>query len=142
LRTDDGERWSLNVQPVVPITLNEDWNVISRTILPIIDKNIGSEQWAIGPTVVALKQTAAGWTYGALRNHLVSVAGDDDRADVNATFSRPFLSKALCKGRTVTLNLESAYDFENHEWSVPFNTSYSKVTKIGGQMLGFAGGFQ
>ena len=33
---DDGEKWQLNVQPVVPIELNEDWNVISRTILPVV----------------------------------------------------------------------------------------------------------
>lgn len=26
----------LNIQPVVPITLNEDWNLITRTILPIV----------------------------------------------------------------------------------------------------------
>jgi len=32
----DGERTLLNFQPVVPITLNEDWNVISRTIVPIV----------------------------------------------------------------------------------------------------------
>lgn len=32
---DDGERLTVNFQPVVPISLNEDWNVISRTILPI-----------------------------------------------------------------------------------------------------------
>jgi len=33
---EDGEKWLLNVQPVVPIELNEDWNVISRTILPVV----------------------------------------------------------------------------------------------------------
>ena len=33
---EDGYRATLNFQPVVPITLNEDWNLISRTILPII----------------------------------------------------------------------------------------------------------
>ena len=33
---DDGDRWLLNVQPVVPITLNEDWNLISRTIVPVV----------------------------------------------------------------------------------------------------------
>lgn len=26
----------LNVQPVIPINLNRDWNLITRTILPII----------------------------------------------------------------------------------------------------------
>ena len=31
----DGFHYFMNVQPVIPITLNEDWNLISRTILPI-----------------------------------------------------------------------------------------------------------
>jgi hypothetical protein len=26
----------LNVQPVIPIHSNEDWNVITRTILPLV----------------------------------------------------------------------------------------------------------
>lgn len=33
---DDGYRATLNIQPVVPISLNEQWNVISRTIVPLI----------------------------------------------------------------------------------------------------------
>ncbi len=33
---DDGERVTLNIQPVIPITLNNDWNIISRTIVPVI----------------------------------------------------------------------------------------------------------
>jgi hypothetical protein len=32
----EGERWLLNVQPVVPFDLNADWNIISRTILPVV----------------------------------------------------------------------------------------------------------
>ena len=35
---DDGTRTTLNVQPVVPFELNDEWNLISRTILPIIDQ--------------------------------------------------------------------------------------------------------
>ena len=183
----DGERFTLNIQPVVPISLNDDWNVISRTILPLIaqddvigndsqsgtgdtiqslffspkkptaagwiwgvgpafllptasDDDLGSEQWGIGPTAVALKQTADGWTYGALVNHLVSVAGGDDRADLNATFLQPFLSKGFPGGRTATFNLESTYDWESEAWNVPVNVMYSKVTKIGNQLVSFAGG--
>ena len=183
----DGERWQLNIQPVAPFHLNEDWNVISRTILPVIDQEdvvpgesdsgigditqslffspkkptssgwiwgvgpafllptasddaLGAEQWAIGPTAVALKQTESGWTYGALTNYLVSVAGDEDRDDVNALFLQPFLSKALGRGQTVTLNFESTYDFEGDAWNVPFNATYSKVTLIGKQRVSFAGG--
>jgi len=182
--TGDGDRWQLNAQPVIPITLNEDWNVISRTILPIIYQDVppggsdsgigditqslffspkkptasgwilgvgpafllptaskdvlGTEQWGIGPTAVALKQTGGGWTYGALVNHLVSVAGEDDRADLNATFLQPFLSKGFSGGRTATINIESTYDWEGEAWNVPLNVSYSKVTRIGNQMVSFA----
>jgi hypothetical protein len=39
---DQGPRhvtqWNLNVQPVIPISLNEDWNLITRTIVPIINQ--------------------------------------------------------------------------------------------------------
>lgn len=33
---EDGNRETLNIQPVVPISLNDDWNLISRTIMPVI----------------------------------------------------------------------------------------------------------
>jgi hypothetical protein len=36
---EQGSIIRINVQPVIPISLNDDWNVISRTILPIIDQN-------------------------------------------------------------------------------------------------------
>jgi hypothetical protein len=33
--TGNAFRYTLNVQPVIPISLNNDWNLITRTILPI-----------------------------------------------------------------------------------------------------------
>ena len=36
----NGRRFQLNFQPVVPMSLNPDWTVISRTIVPIVDQNI------------------------------------------------------------------------------------------------------
>jgi hypothetical protein len=35
---DDGWKYQLNIQPVVPISISEDWNVISRTILPLVSQ--------------------------------------------------------------------------------------------------------
>lgn len=35
---DNQVQWVLNVQPVIPIKLNDDWNVITRTIVPIINQ--------------------------------------------------------------------------------------------------------
>jgi len=52
----NGERYTLNIQPVIPFTLNEDWNLITRTIVPVvyqddvlIDGN--STQFGLGDTV-------------------------------------------------------------------------------------------
>ena len=35
---NDTTHWDLNVQPVIPITLNKDWNLITRTIVPIMNQ--------------------------------------------------------------------------------------------------------
>src|SRR5262245_62894389 len=32
----DAMRYTLNVQPVIPFSLNRNWNLITRTIMPII----------------------------------------------------------------------------------------------------------
>ena len=71
---DAGERYTLNIQPVVPIDLNPDWNVISRTILPVTmqdDILPGSgDQFGIGDIVQSAffspkAPTASGWIWGA-----------------------------------------------------------------------------
>jgi len=174
---DDGFRYLLNFQPVAPFSLNEDWNLISRTIVPVIsqedmigtssqsglgdivqscffspkaptesgwiwgagpvfllptasDDLLGQEKFGLGPTAVVLKQEN-GWTYGALVNHIWSVAGDDDRADVSATFLQPFLSYTTKKQTTFTLNLESTYDWERSQWTVPINAMVAQLLKVG-----------
>ena len=33
---DDGFGWTLNIQPVIPFRLNDDWTLITRTIVPIM----------------------------------------------------------------------------------------------------------
>jgi hypothetical protein len=36
---EGGDKFTLNVQPVIPFAITDDWNVISRTILPITSQN-------------------------------------------------------------------------------------------------------
>lgn len=71
---DDGERWTLNIQPVVPIELNDEWNAISRTILPIVSQHDiypgAGSQFGTGDLVQSLffspkAPTASGWVWGA-----------------------------------------------------------------------------
>jgi hypothetical protein len=36
---DDGHKHYLNIQPVVPVKLNAEWNVVVRTIMPVISQD-------------------------------------------------------------------------------------------------------
>jgi hypothetical protein len=37
--TGEGMQATTNIQPVLPFDLSDDWNLISRTILPLIDQH-------------------------------------------------------------------------------------------------------
>ncbi|BCD96848.1 transporter [Marinagarivorans cellulosilyticus] len=179
---DKGTRTTINIQPVAPFELNEDWNIISRTILPLVNQKdiypgagsqtglgdvvqsvffspkaatasgwiwgagpvayiptatddlLGAKKWGGGGTAVALKQSGS-WTYGALTNHIESFAGDDDRADISATFIQPFLNYTNSKGVSYVLQTESTYDWKGKEWTVPVQAGVSKVFNFGGQAV-------
>lgn len=183
----DGTKSTLNIQPVAPFSINERWNVISRTILPVIDQHdvspgsgsttgigditqslffspakppssgliwgagpvfliptgsedeLSAKKWAIGPTIVLLKQQKA-LSFGMLANHLWSVAGDDDRGDISSTFFQPFISHTTKTAWTYGVNIESSYDWKAEAWSVPINLTIAKMQKIGGKPMSITGG--
>jgi hypothetical protein len=69
---DDGFRYTLNFQPVIPISISEDFNLIIRTIVPIIaqdDVIPGTSQGGLGDIVQSFffspKKPVAGWDRGA-----------------------------------------------------------------------------
>jgi hypothetical protein len=184
---NEGERAYLNIQPVIPVSLNDDWTMISRTILPVIWQDdiagpsgeqfglgditqslffspkkpgpsdiiwgvgpaflvptathdlLGGGKWGAGPTAVVLKQID-GWTVGALANHIWSFAGDDERSDISSTFLQPFISYTTSDAWTFGLNLESTYNWETEDWSVPINFTVAKLTKISEQPVSFTVG--
>ena len=35
---EKGTLYVLNIQPVIPIDVNKDWNIITRTILPVVSQ--------------------------------------------------------------------------------------------------------
>jgi len=83
---DEGSRMTMNLQPVVPISLNDDWNLISRTILPVInqeDISPGSgDQFGLGDTVQSLwaspkEPSERGWIWGVGAAFLLPTATDD-----------------------------------------------------------------
>ncbi|SEI87785.1 hypothetical protein SAMN05192553_101661 [Cyclobacterium xiamenense] len=175
-----GSRYTMNFQPVIPMSIGEDWNLIARAIVPIVAQNnvfgesgsqsglgdvlisgffspkeptsggliwgvgpaflvptasntlLGTEKFGLGPTAVALKQ--AGMTsFGALINHLWSVAGDVDRSDINATFFQPFIAQNFPGGKALTLNTEVTRNWGAGSTSGTINFVGSQVFTIGSQ---------
>ncbi|MCC6764031.1 MAG: transporter [Deltaproteobacteria bacterium] len=56
-RSSDGFKYTLNVQPVIPIPLGQHWNLISRTIAPVIHQDDlvpNTEQFGLGDVVQSL----------------------------------------------------------------------------------------
>lgn len=83
---DKGDRFVLNVQPVIPISINEDWNLISRTIIPLMSQdNIfpgAGSQSGFGDIVQSVffspkAPTASGWVWGAGPVFVLPAATDD-----------------------------------------------------------------
>lgn len=81
-----GEKWLINVQPVIPFSMNDDWNLISRTILPIIDQSGYTDdnfnQSGLGDTVQSLwlspvEPSSSGWIWGTGAALLFPTATDD-----------------------------------------------------------------
>ena len=55
---DEGNKIQTNVQPVIPFKMGPDWNVITRTILPVISQDDivpgAGSQFGLGDTSVSL----------------------------------------------------------------------------------------
>jgi hypothetical protein len=121
--------------PAEPTASGWIWGAGPVELLPTAtDELLGGRKWGLGPTAVALKQNGP-WSYGMLANHIWSVAGDDDRADVNATFIQPFLSYVTKTHTTLGLAAESTYDWESDQWTVPVIPQIAQLFKIGPQIM-------
>lgn len=179
----------LNIQPVWPIDLSTDLNLITRTIVPVISQpatqmgqertngigdvqfsaffspklptangwiwgggfiaqldtssnevlGTGKWKWGLGPTAVALKMDGQ-WVYGALINNAWSIAGDDNRADVNAMLAQPFINYNLPDnpGRyitfapVITANWEASND---DRWTIPLGLGIGQILLWGQQPI-------
>ena len=83
--TEEASRFTLNVQPVVPLTLNDDWNLIVRTILPVIDAESPApgvgDAAGLGDTVQSFffspQEPVGGWILAAGPVVLWPTATDD-----------------------------------------------------------------
>ncbi|SIT53335.1 conserved exported hypothetical protein [Mesorhizobium prunaredense] len=83
---NDGDKGYVNIQPVIPFSLNDNWNLISRTILPITYQNDiagpSGNQFGLGDITQSLffspkKPTANGIIWGVGPAFLIPTATDD-----------------------------------------------------------------
>ena len=82
---DDGQKIQTNIQPVVPFHLSEDWNMISRTIVPLVHQDDifpgAGSQFGLGDINLSLffsprKPTSGGMIWGAGPIFLLPTATD------------------------------------------------------------------
>lgn len=81
-----GARYTLNVQPVIPVPLGADWNLVTRMILPVVAQSdiapgTGRDR-GVGDAVVSVflspaAPTAGGWIWGAGPVMLVPTGSED-----------------------------------------------------------------
>jgi hypothetical protein len=83
---DDGERWTLSLQPRIPIPLNADWALISHTVIPLVldQKDIfpgAGSQEGIGDIIQSVflvpNRLIGGWIMGAGPVALLPTGSDD-----------------------------------------------------------------
>jgi hypothetical protein len=82
--TEQGNQSVLTVQPVIPVSISADWNLISRTIIPVISQHnlppgSGTQQ-GLGDTTQQFyfspkKPTDAGWIWGVGPQVLLPTGG-------------------------------------------------------------------
>jgi hypothetical protein len=177
----NGYKNTLNVQPVIPITLSKKLNLITRYIIPVVSqKNItgdstsqaglsdisisaffspseakkgwvwgvgpvflvptatneflGTKKFSIGPTALALLQTH-GVTVGALVSQLWSVAGDEDRNDINQLYVQPFFTYNFKSGAGVGISAEITQSWEASSTTAYIIPNISGITKLGKQII-------
>lgn len=117
---DEGTQYRMNFQPVVPIKLNEDWNVIVRTIVPLVSQEgifPGSgTQTGLGDTVQSLffsprKPGPSGIIWGVGPVFLYPTATDDLLGTEKFGMGPTFVGLKVTGPWTLGL-------LANHTWSV------------------------
>ena len=115
----DGTKSTLNIQPVAPFSISDDWNLISRTILPVIDQQDVSRgsggASGIGDITQSLffspkKPTAGGLIWGAGPAFLLPTGSEDELSAKKWAIGPTIVLLKQEKSLTVGL-------LANHLWS-------------------------
>jgi hypothetical protein len=118
---DEGTKTTINFQPVIPVSINKEWNLISRTILPVITQdNVrpgSSKQDGIGDIVQTLffspvAPTDSGWILGVGPVFLLPTGSSSEQLTADSWGLGP---SAVALKQTGPLTFGSLI---NHIWTV------------------------
>ena len=104
---------------------------------------LGSEKWSIGPSAVIFYGVGK-WTMGGVLSNIWSVAGNDDRSDINMLTAQYFLNYNIGNGWAVgtapviTANWEAE---SGEQWTIPWGLQVSKITHFGAQPVNLLLGY-
>jgi hypothetical protein len=127
---DKGSSWRINVQPVIPFSISKNWNVISRTIAPIITQDdipfSGAGKSGIGDILQSFffspkKPTSHGIIWGVGPALLLNTASND--ALGTSKWSAGPTAVALTQKGPWTIGI-----LANHVWSFAGNNSKRGVS--------------
>ena len=128
---NNGTRNTLNIQPVLPITLNENLNLITRMILPVISQynvtGAGNHESGLGDVVLSgflsPSQSKNGLTWGAGPVFLIPTATDDYLASKKFGIGPTAVALYQTKGMTIG-------GLVNQIWSVAGNKDRGDVSSL------------
>ncbi|KPK11616.1 MAG: hypothetical protein AMJ68_04910 [Acidithiobacillales bacterium SG8_45] len=128
--SDQGSKITTNIQPVIPFEVSDDWNLITRTIFPVISQsNIppgGGSQFGLGDINMSLffspkKPTEAGLIWGVGPVFLLPT-GTDPQLSARKWAAGPGVVALTIRGKW-TLGF-----LGNHVWSFAGDTSRPDIS--------------
>jgi len=113
------------------------WGAGPSLVLPTASNPevLGNEKWSLGPTGVIFYGTG-NWTLGVVASNVWSVAGNDERTDVNFFFVQWFVNYNFGRGYALGTAPIITCDWmrdAGDQCTVPWGLQVSKVTRLGSQ---------
>ena len=109
------------------------WGVGPVVLLPTAAAELGYGKWCVGPAAVVLAQPGR-WTTGVLLENVWSVAGDEERADVNGMLAQPFVTYNFGHGWHVATSPQIVADWKADgpdRWLFPVGGGGGKLLHLG-----------
>ncbi len=100
-------------------------------LLPTGGSKRGAEKWGLGPAVgFVARQESFMW--GLFNQNVFTVAGEEQRADVNVSSLQPIFNYKLGSGWSASLSeMQITYDWEQHRWtSLPLGFGINKLERF------------